>query len=107
MNDTAWQKARAAAGLGDPPVHDSRHTVGMRFRELEMLDRTISHALWHQSGNVTRLDTQAQEICGAHERIAQERIEHKNQALTGLTKAAQRARVASGSLRRTQQRKTG
>ena len=32
MNNTAWQRARREAGLGDLHVHDLRHTVGMRLR---------------------------------------------------------------------------
>ena len=33
MNNTARQRARKEAGLGDLHVHDLRHTVGMRLRE--------------------------------------------------------------------------
>jgi integrase len=94
---------------GDLHVHDLRYTVGMRLREMEVLERTISDVLWHQSGTVTHLYTQAQveEIRNALERIAKESSGHKNRALTGLSKAAQRGRVPSESLQRVQQRKTG
>src|SRR5215831_5269116 len=33
MNNTGWQRARAAIGIPDLHVHDLRHTVGMRLRE--------------------------------------------------------------------------
>jgi integrase len=33
MNNTGWQRARAAIGIADLHVHDLRHTVGMRLRE--------------------------------------------------------------------------
>lgn len=102
MNNTAWQRARQDAELGDLHVHDLRHTVGLRLREVEVLERTIADVLWHQSGKVTHLYTQAQvaEIHAALERIAREPNGHKNRALTGLSKGAQRRRVPSGSLQR-------
>lgn len=106
MNNGAWQRARREAGLGDLHVHDLRHTVGMRLREVGVLDRTISDVLWHQTGSITHHYSQAQvkEIRGALELIANEPVGHQNLSLRGLSKAAQRARVPSESL---QQRKTG
>ncbi|SAI59122.1 Site-specific recombinase XerC [Bordetella ansorpii] len=51
MNNTAWQKARTKAGLGDLHVHDLRHTVGMRLREAGVSERTQDEILWHSKGN--------------------------------------------------------
>lgn len=45
MNNTAWQRARREAGLGDLHVHDLRHTVGMRLREAGVPEGTISDLL--------------------------------------------------------------
>ncbi len=45
MNNNGWQRARAAAGLGDLHVHDLRHTVGMRLREAGARKETISAIL--------------------------------------------------------------
>ena len=46
MNNSAWQRARRLAGLGDLHVHDLRHTVGMRLREAEVREETIADILW-------------------------------------------------------------
>jgi integrase len=53
MNNTAWQKARTRAGLGDLHVHDLRHTVGMRLRSRGVSPRTQDAILWHASGEMT------------------------------------------------------
>ena len=45
MNNTAWQRARREAGLGDLHVHDLRHTVGMRLREAGVPEGTIADLL--------------------------------------------------------------
>ena len=55
MNNTAWQRARRVAGLGDLHVHDLRHTVGQRLRESGVLERTIGDILWHAGGTITSL----------------------------------------------------
>jgi integrase len=54
MNNTAWQNARTAAGLGDLHVHDLRHTVGMRLREAGVAESTISDILWHSTKTMTQ-----------------------------------------------------
>ena len=54
MNNTAWQTARSAAGLGDLHVHDLRHTVGMRLREAGVPEGTISDILWHSTKSMTQ-----------------------------------------------------
>lgn len=54
MNNTAWQRARTEAGLGDLHVHDLRHTVGMRLREAGVSEETTSDLLWHSVGSMTR-----------------------------------------------------
>jgi len=53
MNNTAWQRARAASGLGDLHVHDLRHTVGMRLREAGVSESTVSDVLWHSTTSMT------------------------------------------------------
>ncbi|WP_323026654.1 tyrosine-type recombinase/integrase [Castellaniella sp.] len=53
INNSAWQKARARAGLGDLHVHDLRHTVGMRLRSMGVSPRTQDAILWHASGEMT------------------------------------------------------
>lgn len=68
MNNTAWQNARKAAGLGDLHVHDLRHTVGMRLREAGVAESTISDILWHSTKSTTRHYTMAQ-IVELHQAI--------------------------------------
>ena len=60
MNNTAWQNARKAAGLGDLHVHDLRHTTATRLRESKIEHRTIASVLWHASGDITSHYTMAQ-----------------------------------------------
>lgn len=71
MNNTAWQNARQAAGLGDLHVHDLRHTTGMRLREAGVPESTISDLLWHAKRSMTAHYTMAQivELHGALEKI--------------------------------------
>jgi integrase len=71
MNNTAWQRAREEAGLGDLHVHDLRHTVGMRLREAGVSSETISDLLWHSTGSMTLHYSVAQivELHGALELI--------------------------------------
>ncbi|WP_369952299.1 tyrosine-type recombinase/integrase [Ralstonia syzygii] len=52
MNNTAWQNACEAAGL-DIRLHDLRHTVGMRLREVGVSERTQDEILWHSKGTMT------------------------------------------------------
>jgi integrase len=71
MNNTAWQRVRGEAGLGDLHVHDLRHTVGMRLREAGVVAATISDLLWHSTGSMTDHYSVAQlvELHGALEKI--------------------------------------
>ena len=75
MNNTAWQRARQEAGLGDLHVHDLRHTVGMRLREAGVKEETISDILWHNRRGMTAHYSMAQivEIRDALELITDER----------------------------------
>lgn len=68
MNNTAWQRARKAAGLGDLHVHDLRHTAGMRLREAGVPESTISDVLWHSTRTVTQHYSMAQ-IAELHEAL--------------------------------------
>ena len=74
MNNTAWQRARKLAGLGDLHVHDLRHTVGMRLREAGVPEGTASDVLWHSTRNVTQHYSMAQlvELHGALEKIKED-----------------------------------
>ncbi len=74
MNNTAWQRARKLAGLGDLHVHDLRHTVGMRLREAGVQEGTASDVLWHSTRNVTQHYSMAQlvELHGALEKIKED-----------------------------------
>lgn len=71
MNNTGWQNAREAAGLGDLHVHDLRHTVGMRLREAGVAEGTVSDVLWHSTKTMTQHYSMAQlvELHGALEKI--------------------------------------
>jgi integrase len=71
MNNTGWQRARNAAGLGDLHVHDLRHTAGMRLREAGVSQETISDLFWHRKASMTEHYSLAQlvELHGALERI--------------------------------------
>jgi integrase len=71
MNNTAWQRARKEAGLGDLHVHDLRHTTGMRLREAGVPESTRADVLWHTSPSMTHHYSMAQivEVHGALEKI--------------------------------------
>jgi integrase len=75
MNNTAWQRARREAGFGDLHVHELRHTVGLRLREVDVEERAISDILWHTRSGMTAdySVAQAREIHAALELIADER----------------------------------
>lgn len=62
MNNTAWQNARKAAGLGDLHVHDLRHTVGMRLREAGVSEGTSADVLWHSTASMTQHYSVAQVV---------------------------------------------
>jgi integrase len=74
MNNTAWQRARRLARLGDLHVHDLRHTVGMRLREAGVPDTTIADVLWHTKKSITHHYTMAQivELHAALEKVKAE-----------------------------------
>ena len=71
MNNTAWQRARREADLGDLHVHDSRHTTGMRLRKAGVSEGTRADVLWHTSPTMTRHYSMAQivELHAALEKI--------------------------------------
>jgi integrase len=71
MNNTAWQRARKEAGLGDLHVHDLRHTAGMRLREVGVPESTRADILWHTTRSMTQHYSMAQivELHAALEKI--------------------------------------
>ncbi len=93
MNNTAWQRARAAAGLGDLHVHDLRHTVGMRLRETGVAESTVADLLWHSSPSMTHHYSVAQitELLGALEKIKADSGQW-NKSLTTLRREQEEAR---------------
>jgi len=74
MNNTAWQTARQRAGLGDLHVHDLRHTVGMRLREVGVPESTIADVLWRSKKSMTQHYSVAQvvELHTALEKISED-----------------------------------
>ncbi len=53
MNNTAWENARLKSGLSDLHVHDLRHTVSMRLREVGVSEKTRAAVLWHSNESFT------------------------------------------------------
>lgn len=100
MNNTAWQRARQAAGLDDLHVHDLRHTVGMRLREAGVSEELRADILWHRKKSVTRHYSQAQvlDVRRALESIREE-TGRENRSLRSLAREARKGRVPSESLR--------
>ena len=96
MNNTAWQTARSAAGLGDLHVHDLRHTVGMRLREASVLEGTISDILWHGTTTVTQRYSVAMilELHQALEKIKEDNGKW-NKSLSTLKREQNEARQAA------------
>lgn len=74
MSNTAWQRARREAGLGDLHVHDLRHTVGMRLRECGVPESTVADLLWHSTRSMTQHYSVAQivELHAALEKIRED-----------------------------------
>lgn len=68
MLNTAWERARAEAGLGDLHVHDLRHTVGMRLREAGVDSATRADLLWHSTPSMTHHYSVAQ-LAEMHEAL--------------------------------------
>lgn len=90
MNNTAWQRARAAAGLDDLRVHDLRHTVGMRLRLAGVPERTQDEILWHSTRTMTAHYAVAQirEVYEALELIKQEGVVGETLNLLAIAKRA-------------------
>ncbi|URI08370.1 tyrosine-type recombinase/integrase [Aquincola tertiaricarbonis] len=100
MNNTAWQRARREAGLGDLHVHDLRHTAGMRLREAGVSESAIADILWHSTRSMTHHYSMAQivEIHAALEKIRDD-SGRWNKSLATLKLEQQQARerqVANG-----------
>lgn len=98
MSNTAWDRARAAAGLGDLHVHDLRHTVGMRLREAGVPESTRADVLWHATRSMTAHYSLAQlvELHAALVKIEQPSAGW-NKSLHTLRQEAQAARAQAAS----------
>ena len=107
MNNTAWQRARKAAGLGDLHVHDLRHTVGMRLREAGVPEGTIADLLWHSTQTMTRHYSVAQivELHGALEKITDDAGQW-NKSLATLRREQEATRAEATPPKVPGQRKT-
>lgn len=107
MNNTAWQRARQEAGLGDLHVHDLRHTVGMRLREAGVPEGTIADVLWHSTATMTRHYSVAQivELHTALEKIKAD-TGTWNKSLATLRREQEAARAEATPPKVTQERKT-
>jgi integrase len=53
MNNSAWRKARARAGLPQVRVHDLKHTFGRRLRAAGVSFEDRQDLLGHKSGRIT------------------------------------------------------
>ncbi|NRF72045.1 tyrosine-type recombinase/integrase [Aquincola sp. S2] len=108
MNNTAWQRARREAGLGDLHVHDLRHTTGMRLREAGVPESTRADILWHTSPSMTHHYSMAQivELHGALEKIRDDGG-CWNKSLATLRLEQEGARRDASPPKVPQQRKTG
>jgi integrase len=96
MLNTGWLKACKKAGLAGLRVHDLRHTVGMRLREVGVKENTIAEVLWHSGGgNVTRHYSAAQvrELREALELIKTEPAEGANKTLRTLADEARESKT--------------
>lgn len=98
MNNSAWQRARRLAGLGDLHVHDLRHTVGMRLREAEVREETIADILWHNRPSMTAHYSVAQvsELYEALNRISNE-SNRVNRSLVMIAREARNLKVPTKS----------
>jgi integrase len=81
--------------LADLRVHDLRHTVGLRLREMNVRENTIADLLWHQHVTMTRHYSVAQivELVAALDLIADENG-RVNKTLQMLQLEAKRQAVA-------------
>ncbi|NUZ05971.1 tyrosine-type recombinase/integrase [Piscinibacter koreensis] len=107
MNNTAWQRARREAGLGDLHVHDLRHTVGMRLREAGVPEGTIADVLWHSTPSMTHHYSVAQivELHAALEKVKGDNGRW-NKSLATLRKEQEGRKGHASPPRIPQQRKT-
>ncbi len=98
MNNSAWQRARKLAHLGDLHVHDLRHTVGMRLREAGVREETIADILWHVRQGMTAHYSVAQvsELVEALNRITDE-SNRVNRSLAMIAKEAREAKLPKNS----------
>ena len=53
MTNTAWRKARKAAGLAEVRIHDLRHTFGMRLRAVGVCFEDRQDLLGHYASRIT------------------------------------------------------
>ena len=108
MNNTAWQRARQEAGLGDLHVHDLRHTVGMRLREAGVAESTIADLLWHSTPSMTHHYSVAQvvELHAALEKVKDD-AGRWNKSLATLRREQEAARGEATPPEVPGQRKTG
>ncbi len=107
MNNTAWQRARREAGLGDLHVHDLRHTVGMRLREAGVPEGTIADILWHSTPSMTHHYSVAQ-IVELHAALEKVKVDNGrwNKSLATLRKEQEGRRGDATPPKVPQQRKT-
>lgn len=107
MNNTAWQRARREAGLGDLHVHDLRHTTGMRLREAGVTESTRADILWHTSPTMTHHYSMAQivELHAALEKIKDD-TGRWNKSLATLKLEQQEARRDRSPAKVPQQKQT-
>jgi integrase len=107
MNNTAWQRARKEAGLGDLHVHDLRHTVGMRLREAGVPEGTRADILWHSTPSMTHHYSVAQivELHAALEKVKDD-SGRWNKSLLTLRREQEAARGELGPPKVPQQEKT-
>jgi integrase len=107
MNNTAWQRARREAGLGDLHVHDLRHTTGMRLREAGVAESTRADILWHTSPTMTHHYSMAQivELHAALEKIGEDTGQW-NKSLATLKLEQQAARRDASPAKVPQQKTT-
>lgn len=91
MNNSAWQAARVRAGIPDLHVHDLRHTVGMRLRDVGVSERTQNDILWHTDKGMSNhyAVAQVREIYDALERISRPGEEGESQNLLAVVRAVQ------------------
>lgn len=55
LNNTAWQSARSAVGLGMVRIHDLRHTYGQRLRDAGVSEEDRALLLGHAVGGMPQL----------------------------------------------------